>query len=157
MATLRLIRVKRVTELTQDLPKSSGLSDWEQPCLGNLAINEVEREHIAALHYQHRETAKPLRSELSSVIARSQVTVTPNCEKRAVDTGSTGTYDWYGSQSSSSGYSRRRSIGRSPTRRSRPEAEMPTGDRNGAKNNKLTTTYENLLSGKTGRIHHTDT
>ena len=26
------------------------------PELGNLAINEVEREHIAALHYQHRET-----------------------------------------------------------------------------------------------------
>ena len=34
---------------------------------------------------------------------------------------------------------------------------MPTGDRNGAKNNKLTTTYENLLCGKTGRSHHTDT
>ena len=26
------------------------------PKLGKLAINEVEREHIAALHYQHRET-----------------------------------------------------------------------------------------------------
>ena len=26
------------------------------PVLGKLAINEVEREHIAALQYQHRET-----------------------------------------------------------------------------------------------------
>ena len=41
-------------------PDEGGLSllvvKFVMPVLGKLAINEVEREHIAALHYQHRET-----------------------------------------------------------------------------------------------------